>query len=368
VTRFCVEHDVSRSWFYGVRQRARAEGAMSAMAPVDRTPVRSPQAIPAEIEELAVRVRKELADTGWDHGPVTVRHKLRELGIDPPPAASTLARIFSRRGMVTAQPQKRPRSSYRRFEAAMVHQCWQLDAFEWPLKDGSLCTVFQVIDDRSRMMLATHVARGETAAGALAVVDEAIAAYQVPQMLLSDNGVAFNTDRRGTTTQLVTRLRALGCRPITGRPYHPQTQGKNERIHGTTERWLAAQAEPETPAQLRALLDRFDSTYNHHRPHQSLQMRTPAQALADGPIAIPPTPPTPAPKSTWEPVRAETHKVSINGSVQRKKVHIYIGVEHRHTTATVIVNGQTLTIFDAAGTLLRSVTLEPGKTYYGKPT
>jgi putative transposase len=338
------------------------------MAAVDRSRVRSRQAIPAEIEELAVRIRKELADTGWDHGPVTVRHKLLELGIDPPPAASTLARMFTRRGMVAAQPQKRPRSSYRRFGAAMVHQCWQLDAFEWPLKDGSLCTVFQVIDDRSRMLLATHVARGETAAGALAVIDEAIAAYQVPQMLLTDNGAAFNTDRRGTTTQLVAYLRSLGCRPITGRPYHPQTQGKNERVHGTTERWLAAQPEPETPARLRALLDLFDTTYNHHRPHQALQMRTPAEALADGPVAIPPTPPTPTPKSTWEPVRAESHKVSINGSVQRKKVHIYIGVEHRHTMATVIVNGQTLTIFDAAGTLLRSVTLEPGKTYYGKPT
>jgi putative transposase len=338
------------------------------MAPAERTVARSSQAIPVEIEELAVRIRKELADAGWDHGPVTVRHKLGELGINPPPAASTLARVFTRRGMVTAQPQKRPRSSYRRFEAAMVHQCWQLDAFEWPLKDTSLCTVFQVIDDRSRMMLATHVARGETAAAALAVVEEAIAAYQVPQMLLSDNGVAFNTDRRGKTSQLSGYLRSLGCRPITGRPYHPQTQGKNERVHSTAQRWLAAQPEPETPAQLRALLDWFDSTYNHHRPHQSLQMRTPARALADGPIAIPPTPPTPAPKSTWEPVRAETHKVSVNGAVQRKKVNIYIGAQHRHTTVTVVVNGQTLTIFDAAGALLRSVTLEPGKTYYGKQT
>jgi transposase InsO family protein len=367
VSRFCADNHVSRAWFYAVLARARQEGAVAAMAPVERTSARSSQAIPVEVEELAVRIRKELADTGWDHGPVTVRHKLGELGINPPPAASTLARVFTRRGMVTPQPQKRPRSSYRRFEAAMVHQCWQLDAFEWPLKDTSLCTVFQVIDDRARMMLATHVARGETAAGALAVVGEAIAAYQVPQMLLSDNGVAFNTDRRGTTSQLSSYLRSLGCRPITGRPYHPQTQGKNERVHATTERWLAAQPEPETPAQLRALLDQFDSTYNHHRPHQSLQMRTPARALADGPIAIPPTPPEPKPKSTWEPVRAETHKVSVNGSVQRRKVHIYIGAEHRHTMATVVVNGQTLTIFDAAGTLLRSVTLEPGRTYYGKP-
>ena len=336
------------------------------MASAERTPARSPQGISAEVEELAIRLRKELADAGWDHGPVTVRWHLQQMGITAP-AASTLARLFSRRGLVTPQPQKRPRSSFRRFQAAQVHQCWQLDAFEWPLKDGSPRTVYQVIDDRSRMMLAEHVTRGETAAGALAVVDKAITAYQVPQLLLTDNGSAFNNDRRGRASQLADRMRTLGCRPITGRQGHPQTQGKDERVHATTERWLLAQPQPEDSAQLQALLDAFDAIYNHHRPHQSLQMRTPAQALAAGPIAIPPTPTPTVPTLQWEPLRAETHKVSVNGAVQRRKVNIYIGAEHRHTLVTVVANGQTLTIFDAHGTHVRSVTLEPGKTYYGKP-
>lgn len=366
VSRFCAEHAVSRSWFYLIRKRAEELGVREAMAFAERSPARSPRAIPAEVEDLAVRLRKELADSGWDHGPVTVRWHLEQMGVAAP-AASTLARVFSRHGMVAAQPQKRPRSSFRRFQAAQVHQCWQLDAFEWPLKDGSTRVVYQVIDDRSRMMLAEHVADGETTAGAVAVVDKAIAAYQVPQVLLTDNGSAFNNDRRGRASQLADRMRALGCRPITGRPGHPQTQGKDERVHQTTERWLLAQPEPEDTPALQALLDAFDDSYNHHRPHQSLQMRTPAQALAAGPVAIPPDPTPAVPASLWEPLRAETHKVSINGAVQRRKVNIYIGVEHRHTVVTVIANGQTLTIFDAHGNHVRSVTLEPGKTYYGKP-
>jgi transposase InsO family protein len=156
--------------------------------------------------------------------------------------------------MVVAQPQKRPRSSFRRFQAAQVHQCWQLDAFEWPLtvvtghpgspRPAGQCVIYQVLDDRSRFVLATRVGPAgikENAADAVAVVDQAIStAGRVPCLLLSDNGSAFNQSRRGITSQLVAHLTALGTRPITGRPYHPQTQGKDERVHQTLQRWLRA--------------------------------------------------------------------------------------------------------------------------------
>ena len=66
VARFVEEHGVSRAWFYEVRDRARSEGALAAMQPRSRSSgVRHPQAIPVEVEELAVRIRKELADAGW---------------------------------------------------------------------------------------------------------------------------------------------------------------------------------------------------------------------------------------------------------------------------------------------------------------
>ena len=254
-------------------------------------PVRHVQAISPAVEDLAVAIRKELADQGWDHGPVTVRHRLQALGVAAP-AVSTLARVFMRRGMVVPQPRKRPRSSYRRFTFAAVHECWQLDAFESRLADGTVRTVYQVLDDCSRFLLASHVSEGETSVGAIAVADKAIAAAgQAPCLFLTDNGTAFNASRRGRTSKLVVHLQALGTRPITGRPGHPQTQGKNERVHQTTQRWLRAQPVPETAEQLQRLLDDFDQQYNQHRAHQSLGLRTPAQARAAGPVAIPPVPP-----------------------------------------------------------------------------
>jgi putative transposase len=366
VSRFCAEHGVSRSWFYGVRARVEAEGQVAAMQLRPRHgPVRHPQAIASAVEDLAVAIRKELADQGWDHGPVTVRHRLQAVGVAAP-AVSTLARVFARRGMVVPQPQKRPRSSYRRFTFAMVHECWQLDAFESTLADGTVRTVYQVLDDCSRFLLASHVTEGETSVGAIAVTEKAIsAAGQPPCLFLTDNGAAFNTTRRGRTSRLVVHLEAVGTRAITGRPGHPQTQGKNERVHQTTQRWLRAHPVPATPADLQRLLDQFDQHYNQHRPHQSLGLRTPAQAQAAAPVAIPPVPPPAPSASTHPPVRARRYKVATNGNLSVRRDLIQLGLKNKNTEVTVITSGQTITVFDTHGAHLRTVVLEPGKRYYG---
>lgn len=365
VVRFVRQHGVSRSWFYDVRSRAQIEGTLAALQPRPRVPsqARHSQAIPAEVEELAIRIRKELADAGWDHGPVTVRHRLAELGITAP-AASTLARVFARHGMVVPQPQKRPRTSYRRFAFAMVHECWQLDAFEWLLADGTPCRVFQVLDDCSRFLVASRVGPGERAEDAVAVIATAIDRFQVPCLLLSDNGAAFNQNRRGRRTQLVDFLQAQGCRPITGKPGHPQTQGKDERVHATLQRWLRARPAAHTLAELQALIDEFDQGYNHHRPHQALGMRTPGQALTDGPIAIPPTPPAP-PRPATPKVSAGRRRVSANGKITVANAYIQLGTEHARTEVTVITSGNTINVFDTNGTHLRAVVLIPGQRYYG---
>jgi transposase InsO family protein len=371
VARFCREHGVSRSWFYEVRARARSEDVLSALQPRPRL-VRMPHATPVEVEDLAVRVRKELADSGLDHGPVTVRWHLQQLGVTAP-AASTLARIFVRHGMVVAQPDKRPHAATRRFQAGAVHECWQLDAFDWVLADGTPASVLQVLDDRCRFLLASRAAPGETSQAAIEVVAAAIAAHQVPIRLLSDNGTAFNVTRRGHTGRLVTYLQSLGCRPITGRPAPPQTQGKNERVHQTTQRWLHRRPRAGTLSQLQAQLDDFDQTYNHHRPHQSLGMRTPAQAMADGPYALPPASPPPtttnrelisAPTTT-----AKTYKVCTNGNLRVARVTIQLGWENAATKVTVVRGGEHVDVFDHRGNHIRSVHLQPGQTYYsnGRP-
>jgi len=225
--------------------------------------------------------------------------------------------------------------------------------------------IFQLLDDCSRYLLASHVAPAETSAAAIAVMQSAIGAFQVPCVFLSDNGVAFNRDRLGVTTRLVAYLTGLGCKPITGRPSHPQTQGKDERVHQPLQNWLRARPAATCLGELQNLVEQFDAYYNNHRPHQSLQMRTPAQALAHGPVAVPPPPPEPGAHRGPARALATPRHVAANGNISVNKHTIQLGWEHAKTHVTVVHTEATINIFDHRGHHIRTVILEPGKTYYG---
>jgi transposase InsO family protein len=371
VSRFCREHEVSRSWFYEVRARLKAAGVDGLRRKA--SPVRSPAAVAVEVEEIAVRLRKELAEDGLDHGPISVRDNMVALGIAAPSRA-TLARIFTRRGLVVAQPQKRPRSSWRRFEAAQVHQRWQMDAFAWPLAGGEPAVVFQPLDDRSRIV-ASFAASGETSQAAVAAFEAMVNDFQPPQELLTDNGTALNQSRRGQLTELTRRAHALGVRTSTGRPGHPQTQGKDERVHATTQKWLAARTRATTLAELQTQLDAFDGYYNFRRGHQALgvdpttgRLRTPAQILAAGPTAEPPLPPQPEPQVTTTPrhqIESRTALVRAGGKVNVAHKIIQVGAEQIGQTLHVVINGPTLLVLDQQGELLRAVHLSANVRYYG---
>ena len=141
--------------------------------------------------------------------------------------------------------------------------------------------IFQLIDDHSRYALASHVAAGETAAAAVVVFDKAVTAHGVPQRLLSDNGLALNPSRRGFVGRLVEHVSSLGVDAITGKPYKPTTQGKNERFHQNLFRYLDKQPLADTLADLQTQVDTFDRIYNTQRPHQGLPGRVTPQAAWD---------------------------------------------------------------------------------------
>ena len=185
VTRFARQHGVSREWVHDIRRRLAADGLEATLLPRSHARRTNPQAIPRPIVELACRTRLELAEEGWDCGPLSVQQRMRERGVQPPSRA-TLARIFTAEGLVTPAPRKRPRSSYRRFQHAFPNECWQLDAFETRLADGAPAVVFQVTDDHARFAIASRAARSENQLDALAVVTTGIDRHGVPQRLEPD--------------------------------------------------------------------------------------------------------------------------------------------------------------------------------------
>jgi transposase InsO family protein len=261
VSTFCAEHGISRKSFYALRNRAKTDGSAAVLEPRTRRPKSSPSTLSDAVKEQAVAVRAALEASGLDHGPISVHEKMHAMGLDQVPSTASLARIFREAGVPRLAPKKKPRSAWRRFVYPAPNACWQLDATEYVLSRGRTCVIFQLIDDHSRYALASHVAWGETAAAAIVVFDKAVAAHGVPQRLLSDNGIALNPSRRGHLGQLVAHVGALGVQAITGKPYKPTTQGKNERFHQTLFRYLDKQPLAETLEDLQTQVDEFDHVY-----------------------------------------------------------------------------------------------------------
>jgi putative transposase len=384
VSTFCAEHGISRKSFYELRKRAVVDGPAAVLEPRTRRPGSSPTKLSDEIKARSIQVRAALESSGLDHGPISVHDKMRTMGLDPVPSVASLARIFREAGVARLEPRKRPRSAWRRFVYPAPNACWQLDAAEYVLTGGRKCVIFQLIDDHSRYALASHVAWGETVMDAIRVVDKAIAEHGVPQRLLSDNGIALNPSRRGLLGQLVDHVSRLGVEAITGKPYKPTTQGKNERFHQTLFRYLDKQPLAESLAELQAQVDAFDHIYNTARPHQALPGRvTPLTAWEATAKAEPPRPkadqrpwfdrpaptrylPPQPPPPTDLPPDTRVRKVSTAGTINVDKVFYKIDVAHRFTQVLVITDGDKLTITDLQGELLAEHTRPAsGVTYVG---
>jgi transposase InsO family protein len=379
VTTFCAEYQISRKTFYAIRARVRADGAAAALEPRSRRPRNSPTKLTDEIKQQALDVRAVLESSGLDHGPISVWDKMRAMGLDAVPSVASLARTFRQAGVARVEPKKKPRSAWRRFVYPAPNACWQLDATEYVLTGGRKCVIFQLIDDHSRYAVASSVARAETTGAAIAVFDKAVAAHGVPQRLLSDNGIALNPSRRGYSGQLVEHLASLGVQAITGKPYKPTTQGKNERFHQTLFRYLDKQPLAGTLAELQAQIDGFDDIYNNERPHQGLPGRvTPRTAWEATEKAQAPRPrPDPpffvqaevkrlARASKDLPADTSIKTLTSAGTFMLAGVHYKVDGQRGFEQVLIHTDGDTITVADLEGEILIEHTRPaPGVRYVG---
>ena len=168
----------SKSWVQDLVTRYRVEGD-AALEPRSRRPTRSPTRTAESLEDAIVALRKELVDLGADAGPETIRwHVLQRHGVAP--AASTIYRILSRRGFITPEPRKRPKSSFVRFEADQPNECWQGDVTHWALADGSDVEILNFIDDHSRLVLVADVRRVTKGPNVLETYEKAWKRWGIP--------------------------------------------------------------------------------------------------------------------------------------------------------------------------------------------
>jgi len=362
VAATCRVAGISRKTFYKWLARYRADG-LDGLEERSRRPHRTPHQIDAAVEDAVVRWRKQLVESGLDHGPTTIQwHLGRDPGFDRPvPSVATIHRILVRRGQVVADPRKRPRQSWRRFEAPAPNEWWQIDATDWATATG-VVRIFNIIDDHSRLVVASRAVREASGPQAWTTFCQAAAMWGLPVGVLSDNGLCFSGRLRGIEVLFEHNLRDAGVRPFTGRPYHPQTTGKVERFQQTLKRWLRRQPLAANLAELQHQLDKFSHLYNHHRPHQGIGRVTPITRWTATPTSRPAGEPLPRP--TW-PTTAHHLTISPSGTVRvetSRTFRIHIGSEYAGQTATVYIDNHHATVFTNEQ-LIRHLKLDHTRDY-----
>lgn len=343
VTAVCVEAGVSRQFFYNLLSRYRAFG-VEGLEPRSRRPLSSPNETSIRVQERIVELRKKLCDAGLDHGATTIQwHLGRVVGAEVAvPAVSTIHRILVDRGQVTPQPQKRPKSSWKRFEAPNPNEWWQIDAMDWTIATG-VVKVFNVIDDHSRVATRSRAVTEATSVEAWTTFCQAAQRFGLPAGVLSDNGLCFSGKLRGFEVLFESKLRDIGIRPFNGRPYHPQTTGKVERFQQTLKKWLRKQPLAADLAELQTQLDEFCHIYNHERPHQGIGRQIPIERFTATPAS------TPADKPLEHPLfvgNIRRHVQANNaGNVRIQKLIIHIGVRYANCDTVVILDDTHATVF-----------------------
>jgi transposase InsO family protein len=296
VAEFCRRERISRQTFYKFRGRFR-DGGLDGLRDRSRRPLSCPGQTSAEVEDLVVHRRKQLLEQGLDHGPQSIVWSLQREGVlEVVPSRSTVWQILTRRGAITPQPQKRPKSATKRFCFDRPNECWQSDWTGWALADGSAVAIAGSLDDHSRYVVGLRAAPGD-ADGELvwSVILAAITECGIPSMSLSDNGIVYTGRFHSHESAFEINLRALGVRTINSAPFHPQTCGKIERFWQTLKKWLGARDPAATVAELNDLLDEFRAFYNHQRPHRAHRGATSAEVFNATEKARPADRPLPAP-------------------------------------------------------------------------
>jgi transposase InsO family protein len=316
----CRTYGVSRKTGYKWLKRYR-EGGESGLEDRSRRPRYSPGQTEVEIEARVLKVRKE--HKVW--GGRKIRKVLQNESCPRVPAASTITAILHRHEQINPEEAQKHKP-FQRFEREQPNELWQMDFKGYfALKDGGYCHPLTVIDDHSRFLVGLKACPNETMETVQTQLTAIFQQFGLPEQMLMDNGTTWATNRHNPHTLLTVWLIRLGIAVSHGRPFHPQTQGKEERLNRTLLAEVIQQQVLATLPESQAAFDDWWQVYNYIRPHEALQLLTPSTRYQPSPRPFP---------ATLPPVMYEdddlTRRVDINGKIYFRGCTFRISTAFRH--------------------------------------
>jgi transposase InsO family protein len=269
ISELCRRFGISREAGHKFLRRYREEG-IGGLRDRSRRPHASPVRTPEAMEQQIVVLRRQHA---W--GGRKIARRLRDLGVENVPAASTITAVLRRHDALQPLAGAAAQPARRRFERAAPNQLWQMDFKGDVILDHGRCHPLSVLDDHSRFLLGLFACAAQTAETVRSHLTALFRRYGLPEVILCDNGSPWGASDPDAFTDLEVWLLRLSVRMHHGRPYHPQTQGKDERLHRTLVVECLQGRRIADLAACQPLFEQFRSTYNTIRPHEALDMAVP---------------------------------------------------------------------------------------------
>ena len=270
MTQLCLAYGISRKTGYKWLKRYQQAGEVG-LQERSRRPKHSPEQTSPEVELEVLALRRK--HPAW--GGRKLHARLKALGHASVPSPSTITRILQRHGCIDpAESEKRQHPQ--RFEKEQPNQLWQMD-FKGPFEIGKQsCHPLTILDDHSRFLLGLFSCANQQRGTVKAHLTSTFRTYGLPECMLMDNGPPWGWTDGRYYTKLGAWLIRLGIVVSHSSPYHPQTLGKDERLHRSFKTEVLKTQTFVDFAHCQNAFDAWREVYNQQRPHEALELETPS--------------------------------------------------------------------------------------------
>ena len=336
VTAVAEQWGVTRQTLHAWLARYEASG-LEGLAERSHRPASCPHQMPAVVQAVVLELRRQ--HPAW--GPRRIRVELARRGVGPLPSESGIYRALLRAGLIEPGARRRRKESWRRWERGAPMELWQMDVVGGiGLADGSSVKALTGLDDHSRFCISARLMPAERTRAVCDGLAAALTRHGVPTQILTDNGKVF-TGRffHPPVEVLFDRIcRENGIEHLLTAPRSPTTTGKIERFHRSLRAECLTGQTFASLSVAQAAIDEWVEFYNTSRPHQSLDMATPAERFATRPAPVAPAPPVPdRTGDDWV-----ARRVASNGVVSVSWQQVSVGKHHAGARCDVHVGPELL--------------------------
>jgi transposase InsO family protein len=238
------------------------------------------------IEEQVLHVKQ--AHPSWGAKKLRAHLLAKKKGVNWP-VVSTFGEILRRAGLSTPQRKRLRIPLYTKpFEKVeRANQIWCADFKGWfRTGKGERIDPLTMTDAHSRYLLRCQSVEKTNTEQVQAIFAAAFREYGLPQRIRTDNGAPFASRAIAGISRLSVSWMKLGIAPERIKPGHPEQNGRHERMHRTLKAETAKPPAADRRAQQKAF-DRFRQQFNEERPHEALELKTPASCYQSSPRIYP---------------------------------------------------------------------------------